>query len=104
MYRMDGDPIVSGNRALAQWEHFAHEAGVYERFRPDRALMDLPQLDARTGLLRSLELVLLRVHRLQLEEAAAQDARWLAEALDGESRGGGARVRADGNGIPTVAW
>lgn len=78
--------------------------GRYERFRPDLALMYLPQLDERTGGLHSLELVPMRIHRLQLEEGSAQDADWLAETLDRESRGWGARVRSDGKGILTVAW
>ena len=78
--------------------------GRYERFRPDLALMYLPQLDERTGGLHSLELVPMRIHRLQLQEASAQDADWLAEVLDRESRGWGARVRSEGKGMLTVAW
>ena len=49
----------------------------HERFRADLTLMYFPALDPRSGDLRELRLVPMRIHRFRLERAASQDAAWL---------------------------
>ncbi len=67
----------------------------YEAFRPQLALLYFATLDDATGVLEHLALVPLRVRRFRLERAAADDARWLAECLDRESRPYQTRVQCN---------
>jgi poly-gamma-glutamate synthesis protein (capsule biosynthesis protein) len=65
--------------------------GARGDFRRELAALYLPALDA-SGALTRLELVPMRIRRFRLERAAEDDARWLAERLDRESRKLGARL------------
>jgi len=53
-------------------------------FRDDLAVMYFPTLDLRTGTLRELEVVPLRIRRFRLERAPAADLGWLRDTLDRE--------------------
>jgi poly-gamma-glutamate synthesis protein (capsule biosynthesis protein) len=64
----------------------------------------LPRLDPASGGLAGLSILPLRLRRMRLERAPAEDARWLAATLDRESRPFGCRVRPDANGALAVRW
>jgi poly-gamma-glutamate synthesis protein (capsule biosynthesis protein) len=53
----------------------------YEEYRPDLRLLYVAELDAATGAVEALRLLLFRAHRLTLERGSAADARWLAAVL-----------------------
>ncbi len=76
----------------------------YESFRPDTTLMYFPVLDSATGTLRRLTLVPTRIHRFQVARARGEDARWLCDTLDRESRRWGTRVRPAQDGQLVVEW
>ncbi|SCF13116.1 poly-gamma-glutamate synthesis protein (capsule biosynthesis protein) [Micromonospora viridifaciens] len=57
--------------------------GGQESYRPELRLLHLPTLDVESGELRRLRLVPVRARRMRLELAAPEDARWLADLLDG---------------------
>ncbi|MFU8874496.1 CapA family protein [Micromonospora sp. SL4-19] len=57
--------------------------GGQESYRPELRLLHLATLDAATGELGRLRLVPVRMRRMRLEPAAPQEARWLADLLDG---------------------
>jgi poly-gamma-glutamate synthesis protein (capsule biosynthesis protein) len=67
----------------------------YERFRSDRVLAYLPQVDAETGALASLRMTAMRTRRMRLERAPVGDARWIAETLTQISRPYGSVVVAE---------
>jgi poly-gamma-glutamate capsule biosynthesis protein CapA/YwtB (metallophosphatase superfamily) len=75
----------------------------YESFRDDLAVMYFAEI-GQGGALEALELVPLQIRRFQLVRAMRQDARWLAEVLDRESRPFGARVAIGPEGRLTVGW
>jgi len=66
--------------------------GGHEAFRPGLCLMVFPTLDAASGRLQGLALVPMRVRRFRLQRATEEEARWLQDTLDRESRGFGTRV------------
>src|SRR5581483_7768432 len=72
--------------------------GGWEEFRPEVRALWLATLAAGTGRLERLDVVPLRIARLRLAHARAEERRWLAALLDRESGRYGARaeVRADG--------
>lgn len=76
----------------------------YGEFRPELTVMYLPVLEPGTGTLRSLRLVPMRIRRFRLEEASAQEAQWLCDTLDRESRRWGTRVRPHEDGGLSVEW
>lgn len=65
--------------------------GGHEAYRPDLTVMYLPTVDARTGELQSLRLVPMQVRRMRLNRAGADDARWLKDRLNRESKPFGVR-------------
>lgn len=69
----------------------------YEGFRGDLALMYFPTADPVTGRLRELHMTPMRIRNFRANRASPDDARWLRDTLDGESRRFGVRValRAD---------
>ncbi|MFI7519596.1 CapA family protein [Micromonospora globbae] len=52
-----------------------------EEYRPQLRLLWLPTLDAATGELRELRAAPVRMRRMRLERATADEARWLADLL-----------------------
>lgn len=65
----------------------------YAEFRGDLALMYLASIAPDTGALAALDLVPLRIARFRLVPASAEEAAWLQQTLDRESRRFGTRVR-----------
>ncbi|MER7457687.1 CapA family protein [Micromonospora sp. NPDC126480] len=57
--------------------------GGHEEYRPELRLLWLPRLDRSTGRLRGLRAAAVRMRRLRLERASAEDNRWLADRLAG---------------------
>ncbi|MEU2615485.1 CapA family protein [Micromonospora sp. NPDC007271] len=57
--------------------------GGQESYRPELRLLHLPTLDAESGELRRLRLAPVRARRMRLEVATPEEARWLADLLDG---------------------
>jgi poly-gamma-glutamate capsule biosynthesis protein CapA/YwtB (metallophosphatase superfamily) len=75
----------------------------YESYRPELRLGYLPTFDREAGVLRDLQLVPLRMRRMRLERAAAQDAEWLAGMLSRTCRAVGCAVRP-GAGVLRLSW
>lgn len=71
--------------------------GGREEFRGDLPLMYFPELGPE-GELQRLRMTPMRIRRFRLEHPPAEDARWLAERLDRESRklGSSVALREDG--------
>ena len=67
--------------------------GGHEVVRPDLVLMYLPELRKSDGALMRLTMVPFRIRNFRLNHASAEDAAWLAEVLDLQCRGFGAKVR-----------
>ena len=66
--------------------------GGYEEFRGELALMYFPAVAFDTGRLVGLQLTPLRIHKMRLHHATAEEAAWLRQALTRASRGFGSRV------------
>jgi poly-gamma-glutamate synthesis protein (capsule biosynthesis protein) len=64
----------------------------YEEFRGDLSLMYFADIDAAAGRLRALDMMPLKIRRLQLSRASSEAAEWLRRTLDGESAPFGTRV------------
>lgn len=77
--------------------------GGREEFRPELTLMYFPVLEP-DGALASLELVPLRVRRLRLEPASADEGSWLAERLTREGRALGTAVEHTPGGTLQLRW
>ena len=78
--------------------------GGYEAFRSDLALMYLPTLDAHSGRLLALELVVLRRRRFRLEHTPQEDVAWIAAMLTREGRAFGTRARLRAEGRIALEW
>lgn len=68
----------------------------YERFRDDLALMYLASVDPRRGALVGLRMIPMRIRNLRLNHASRDDAVWLRDVLERESRRFGLRVELHG--------
>lgn len=64
----------------------------HEEYRGELGLMYLPTLDAGSGRLLELRMIPMRIRRLRLEHASAEDRAWLRARLDRESRAWGTAV------------
>jgi len=73
-------------------------------YRGELVLMYFPCLDRRSGELLALEMTPLRLRGLRLERASAEEARWLGETLDRESRRLGAAVELSAAGRLASRW
>jgi len=60
--------------------------GHHPEYRPELGLMYLPDLDAESGRLKRLMLVPIRVRKLRVNRANAEEANWLREMLEREGR------------------
>lgn len=75
----------------------------HEAYRPDLTLMYFPTLDPAMGALRALRLAPMQIRNLRLNRAGAEDARWLRDMLNRESRRFGVRVELDEDGMLRAA-
>ncbi|MDH6234858.1 poly-gamma-glutamate capsule biosynthesis protein CapA/YwtB (metallophosphatase superfamily) [Mesorhizobium soli] len=76
----------------------------YEEFRDDLPLMYLVDIDAKSGDLAKLEIVPLRILRFRLAHPSTEDATWICQTLDRESRQLGTRVVKSRDGHLTASW
>lgn len=76
----------------------------HEQYRKDLRLLYLASLARDTGALTGLRMVPMRVRRMRLERAAADDVDWLRATLDRIGRPYGARVTATSGGDLTLSW
>jgi len=60
--------------------------GGYEGFRDDLGLMYFPTVDAVTGRLVDLHMTPMQIRRFRANHASPEDARWLADTINRESR------------------
>ncbi|MDH6228272.1 CapA family protein [Streptomyces sp. MJP52] len=72
--------------------------GGHESYRDDLRVLYLVSVEADTGRLAGVRMVPLRVRRMRLEHAPAEDGRWLRSVLDGHSREFGVRVGGEPDG------
>ncbi|MER7420488.1 CapA family protein [Micromonospora peucetia] len=73
-----------------------------QAYRPELRLLWLPTLDAATGQLRRLRAAPVRMRRMRLERAAADDARWLVGLLGGFGPPFVSEAALDGDGLLTL--
>ena len=78
--------------------------GGNEQFRGELGLMYFPRIDAADGRLRELALVPTRVRRFRVEQAHADDARWLLAMLRRECGRMGCSVDAKDDGSFALTW
>jgi poly-gamma-glutamate capsule biosynthesis protein CapA/YwtB (metallophosphatase superfamily) len=76
----------------------------YEEFRADLPLMYLVDIDAKSGDLAQLEIVPLRILRFQLVRPSTEEAAWICQTLDRESRKFGTRIAMSRDGHLTASW
>jgi poly-gamma-glutamate synthesis protein (capsule biosynthesis protein) len=76
----------------------------YEAYRGDLCLMYFLRLDPAGGRLLRLWMVPLQIRRFRLNRASAEDARWLREEMDRESRRLGSRVEVGADGALELRW
>jgi poly-gamma-glutamate capsule biosynthesis protein CapA/YwtB (metallophosphatase superfamily) len=77
--------------------------GGKEAFRGDLTVMYFPTMDG-SGALVSLEMTPMRIRRFRLVRASKEEASWLMETLDRESRRFGARVAKTPEGRLALRW
>ena len=78
--------------------------GGHEAYRDDLPLMYFLTMDAASGSLARFEMTPLRIRRFRLQRASTEEARWLRDTLDRESRGLRARVELKEDGGLSVRW
>jgi poly-gamma-glutamate synthesis protein (capsule biosynthesis protein) len=66
--------------------------GGYEEFRGDLSLMYFPTIDPLTGTLCDLRMTPMRMRNFRVSRALREEARWLADTINRESRPFGVRV------------
>ena len=76
----------------------------YETFRDDLVLMYLPALRTSDGMLARLTMIPYQLRRFRLNRAAQQDAEWLRDVLDRESRRFNTCVTLDKSGCLQLEW
>ena len=76
----------------------------YESFRDDLVLMYLPALRTSDGMLAHLTMIPYQLRRCRLNRAAQQDAEWLRDVLDRESRRFNTCVTLDKSGCLQLEW
>lgn len=74
----------------------------YERYRDDLRVLYLVTLEAPTGRLRGVRMVVFQARRLRLERAPYADVDWLRGVLDRESHRFGTRVEPGPGGVLTL--
>jgi poly-gamma-glutamate synthesis protein (capsule biosynthesis protein) len=76
----------------------------YEAFRGDLTLMYFVQVDPLSGELVDVEMTPLKMRRFRLDRATTQDAEWLRQVLDRESRPFGTTVGRSSGDRLILAW
>jgi poly-gamma-glutamate synthesis protein (capsule biosynthesis protein) len=76
----------------------------HESFRPDLALMYLATIEASSGALQHLEIVVMRRERFQVKLAGTDDTLWLCSVLHRESRRFAVSVKVEAKSRLKVRW
>jgi poly-gamma-glutamate synthesis protein (capsule biosynthesis protein) len=76
----------------------------YAQFRADLTLMYFPAFEASSGRLARLNLVPMRIKRLQAVRPGPDDCRWLAGILNREGQQFGTRVEPAGEQMLSLKW
>jgi len=76
----------------------------YENYRGDLALMYFADIDPASGVLTRVEIVPLQIRRFQLVLPSADDAEWVRQRLDRESRRFGTGVATTSPGRLALSW
>jgi poly-gamma-glutamate capsule biosynthesis protein CapA/YwtB (metallophosphatase superfamily) len=76
----------------------------HEIYRPDLGLMYFPTVELTTGRLLRLRMIPTRGHRLRVNRANEDDAKWLAKTLDREARNFGTRVERLSDNALALRW
>ncbi len=76
----------------------------HEEYRADLCLMYFVRMDPSTGTLSGLEMTPLQMRRFRLNHASKEDARWLRDTLDRESRKLDTRVESRANNTLSLEW
>ncbi len=96
-----GKPVIYGcGDFLNDYEGISGQ----EAYRGDLPLMYFLTMDAASGRLARFEMTPLRIKRFRLQRASTEEARWLRETLDRESRGLGVRVELEQDDVLSVKW
>jgi poly-gamma-glutamate synthesis protein (capsule biosynthesis protein) len=78
--------------------------GGNELFRPELAVIYLPELDPASGRLLRLTLLPTRMRRFRVNRASAEEAGWLQQMLNREGRAFGTRVESNAGGALALRW
>jgi poly-gamma-glutamate synthesis protein (capsule biosynthesis protein) len=78
--------------------------GGHAEYRGELSLMYFVTSDPASGGLRRLEMVPMRIRRLQVRHAAPAEAAWLQATMDRECRRFGGRVTAEEDGRLVLRW
>ena len=76
----------------------------YEQYRGDLSLLYFANIDPARGTLLRLDMVPMRLRRMRLGRASAQDAAWLRDTLDRESAKLGCRVIMNPDRSMALRW
>lgn len=96
-----GRPVLYGcGDLITDYEGISGHA----EYRSELVLLYFVSLSAADGRLLDLRMRPMRIRRLRLERAAPEDARWLRDVLDRESRRLGAGVEMDDEGGLVLRW
>lgn len=76
----------------------------YKDFRGDLGLMYFVSLDSSTGKLLKLQMTPTQIKRLKVNRASGEDAIWLRDTLNRESKKFGTRVELDSDNTFTLKW
>jgi poly-gamma-glutamate synthesis protein (capsule biosynthesis protein) len=76
----------------------------YESYRGDLALMYFLALDPTSGVLNSLRMVPMQIHRFRERRASAEDTAWLRDVLTREGARFGTRVEVGPDGALWLRW
>jgi poly-gamma-glutamate synthesis protein (capsule biosynthesis protein) len=76
----------------------------YEEYRPNIALMYLADIDTASGDLAALEIVPFQIRRFQLMPPPSDDAAWVRQTLDFESRRFGTQILAMSEDRWALSW
>jgi poly-gamma-glutamate synthesis protein (capsule biosynthesis protein) len=76
----------------------------YEAYRSDLRLMFFLEMEPASGRLLRLRMTPLQMRRFRLDRTSAEDARWLQERMNRESRQFGSRVEAGTDAALELRW
>lgn len=76
----------------------------YEEFRDDLTLMYFASVNPSTGCLESLRMTPMQIRKLRATAASREDAPWLRDTIERESRRFGSRIAIEEDGSLRLCW